>query len=305
MGGPATAPLPDPGEPVYAPAAGPDLKLPGVLERWRPTATPVPVLFDTPHSGRIYPEDFGHAVDRLVLRRAEDAYVDVLIAPARAHGVTLLRALFPRSYIDPNRAEDDIDPAMLDGPWPHALAPSEKSGMGIGLIRRHVTEGEDIYDRLLSVEEVERRISSCHRSYHAALDQTLQDLLEEFGTVWHIDWHSMRHSEDCADMVVGDLGGTSSEPTFRDLVVDTLRALGYRVAVNDPYSGAEVVRRAGAPAQGRHSLQVEISRGLYLDEASVSPSDGFGRLADHLATLAGAVSQYTGERCGTARVAAD
>lgn len=304
---------PDPAawDSIYAPAAGPDVKLPGVLERWQPTGPAVPVLFDTPHSGRLYPDDFGHAIDRLRLRRAEDAYVDMLVAPARSQGVTLLRALFPRAYIDPNRAADDLDPTMLAEPWPAPLNPGPKTDLGIGLIRRRVVTDDDIYDRPLTVAEVRRRIDGYHRPYHDLLQETLTTLHRRFGAVWHIDWHSMRSQSgtvspggpgrtQAADMVIGDLDGTACEPGFREVVIDTLRDLGYRVAVNDPYKGAEILRRSSRPAAGRHCLQIEINRGLYLDEASISPHDGFRRLVEHLTTLSAAVTDYVRVRCGMA-----
>ena len=92
------------------------LEIPGVLWRRDPQGDTVPLVLDSPHSGAVYPEEFAYRCPLPVLRRAEDAYVDELFAAAPAHGATLIGALFPRSYIDVNRAADDFDPAIMARP---------------------------------------------------------------------------------------------------------------------------------------------------------------------------------------------
>lgn len=270
----------------------------------------VPVVFDSPHSGRDYPADFGAVLPIEALRAAEDAFVDELFAAAPEHGAVLLRALFPRSYIDPNRAPDDIDPRMIEGSWPAPLNPGPKTELGIGLIRRAVAPGLFVYGRKLSVAEVEHRLARYWRRYHAALKGVLDRLHRAHGAVWHLNCHSMKSvangmTPDPAgtrrpDIVLGDRDGTSCEPAFTRLAAETLRRFGFSVAVNDPYKGAEILRRHGRPAEGRHSLQIEIRRDLFMSEAMHVRNEGFARVEAAMGDLAAALCDYARARISTA-----
>jgi len=273
--------------------------LPGVFVRHEPAAQALaPAVVDSPHSGRDYPEDFGHAAPLELLRRAEDAFVDELIADAPAEGVPMLAALFPRSYIDPNRHEADIDESLLTERWPHGARPTGRSERGLGLLRRLLSPTLPIYDRTLAVAEVERRLDDFYRPYHAALKSLLDGAHERFGAVWHLNFHSMkamgrgRHSHPRADFVLGDLDGAACEREFTALVRDALVDMGYSVRLNDPFKGAELVLRYSEPKAGRHSLQIEINRRLYLDEAAVAKTVDFPRLRADMRRLIARVAAY-------------
>ncbi len=254
----------------------------------RPTALSAPVVYDSPHSGRFYPPEFETKASRDELRRGEDAYVDELLDHAPSLGVAVLDATYPRCYIDLNRAETDIDAALLSEPWPTPLAPTEKSARGLGLLRRYVVPGVEVNARLLSVSEVRDRIDRVYRPYHAALDRLIGETRIAHGRVWHVNWHSMKSVGNAmtpdgavarrVDFVVSDVEGRSAAREVTDCVVSALRDLGYRVGVNDPYKGGEIVKRIGAPDAGVHSVQVEINRALYLDESHVEKSTGFAAL---------------------------
>lgn len=262
----------------------------------RPTGDPIPLIFDSPHSGSIYPDDFNHVIDRMTLRRSEDAHVEEIFAGVTTQGATLLHALFPRSYIDPNRNSDDIDVTMIDGEWPHEVNPTSKTlSRGVGLIWRDMKAFGPIYDRQLSPDEIRTRLETCWRPYHQALAALIDEAHEQHGRVVHIDCHSMasmgdRTTEDGAvprpDFVVSDREGTTCEPEITDLVADHLRRAGYSVAINDPYKGFELVRRHGRPAEQRHSLQIEINRALYMDEATLSKLPGFRQMEIEMVSLA-------------------
>jgi len=275
------------------------LRLPGVLMRHEPPADALaPVVVDSPHSGRDYPEDFGHAAPIDLLRRAEDAFVDELIADAPAEGAPLLAALFPRSYIDPNRHEADIDESLLAAPWPHGARPTGRSARGLGLLRRLLSPTLPIYDRALEVAEVERRLDGFYRPYHEALKALLDQAHQRFGAVWHVNFHSMkamgrgRNAHPRADFVLGDLDGAACERDFTQLVRESLTSMGYSVRLNDPFKGAELVTRYSAPRAGRHSLQIEINRRLYLDEAALAKTADFARLRAELRRLIATVVRH-------------
>jgi N-formylglutamate amidohydrolase len=261
----------------------------------RPAGTPR-LLFDSPHSGRDYPGDFDAKASRIELRRGEDAYVDDLLAGSVAHGACLLAATPPRCYLDLNRAETDIDAELLAEPWPVPLAPTEKTRRGLGLIRRYVVPGVEIYGRRLSVREVQDRIAGIYRPYHAALDELVREIHDARGAVWHVNWHSMKSVGNAMtpdgegarrpDVVVSDLDGRSAAPAFTRLIVETLVSMGYRVSVNDPYKGGTIVQRIGNPAGQVHSVQIEVNRALYLDEPSVEKTAGAAGLTADLTELA-------------------
>ena len=273
-----------------------------------PTVAPIPLVLDSPHSGEWYPDDFDHLPPRQIVRQAEDTHVSRLWSCAPALGATLVEAHFPRAYIDANRSLADIDTALLADAWPDRVAPSRKTEQGIGLVWRVARTGMPMYARKLTSAEVRARIERCWRPYHAALDAALDAAHRAFGGVWHIDCHSMPAVGDVmaddagrerADFVLGDRDGTTCEPAFTQCVADAVRALGYRVAINDPYKGVEIVRKHGRPHENRHSLQIEIKRTLYMDEETLVPNAGYERLARDLATLSETLAAYVGGRLDT------
>ncbi|NUB26104.1 N-formylglutamate amidohydrolase [Azospirillum brasilense] len=281
-----------------------------VLVRNDPIVPRLPVFFDSPHSGTVYPRDFAFVCPASTLRQAEDTHVDELFAHAPEHGATLLCALFPRTYIDANRAIDDIDPAILDGRWPEPLRPTEKSAAGMGLIRTLCRPGMPLYDGRLSVAEVAERIDRYYRPYHFQVASVMDDLADRFGAVWHIDCHSMPSAVGPGaahklgmDFVLGDRDGTSCEPGFTALVEGVLTGLGYKVTRNHPFKGVELVSRHSNPARGRHSLQLEINRRLYMNEETLERNEGFARLQANLTTLTRRICAHA--QASTARRAAE
>ena len=275
----------------------------------RPAGPAVPLVCDSPHSGTWYPDDYRPAVPLALLRGGEDTHVDRLWAAVPSVGGTLLAAHFPRTYIDPNRSEDDLDPELLDAPWPAPLAPTEKTRLGFGLVWRNVRAGVPIYDRKLPVAEVQGRLERCWRPYHQALAGCIEQAQREFGAVWHLNLHSMPNDayqrlqiaspHPLADFVLGDRDGRTCEPAFVDLVERELRGFGYTVARNDPYKGVQLIERIGQPQLRRHSLQVEIRRPLYMDEATREPNEGFAPLQANLTRLLHTLAGYVREQAAT------
>ena len=287
-------------------------EIPGVLWRRDPQTAEVPLVFDSPHSGSIYPDDFRFCCPLEILRTAEDAYVDELWAAAPELGATLIAAQFPRSYLDPNRAVDDLDTALFDGTWPFPLAPSHRTMAGLGLVRRVARPGTPIYDRKLSVAEVAARVERCHAPYHRVLEAACDSAHRKFGVVWHVNCHSMpsqrsaKKSGHCADFVLGDRDGTTCAPDFTDFVARSLRGLGYNVRVNEIYKGVEIVKRQGRPVAKRHSLQIEVDRALYMDQRTLERVSGFTRLKADITHLIEALKSFATARLDEgARAAAD
>lgn len=260
--------------------------------------TSFPLLLDSPHSGRIYPADFNTLCTPEELHKAEDNLLDHLIEDAPACGMTVLLCEFPRTYIDVNRAIDDIDPSLLAADWPEEIWPSQRSEAGIGLIRRLVRPGVPLYNRELSVEEVQRRIDHYYRPYHEALKSELDRLHYLFGQVWHLDMHSMpeasAHTADGhpVDFVLGDRGGKTCRRDFVHGLKQFIESRGYRVALNDPYSGVELIRAYSAPSAARHALQVEISKALYWDEQRGTFNQNAPRLKEDMQYILAFCSRF-------------
>jgi N-formylglutamate deformylase len=268
-----------------------------------PARPRVALVLDSPHSGFEFPADFDAAVSEFDLRDGEDCFVDELYQPAVDLGTPLLAARYPRTYLDANRHRGDIDLELLEGGrWPHEYLPSGKALIGKALIWRTLDDGRAIYRRKLRVDEVCLRIERCHAPYHRTLTELLATAHAEHGLVYHLNCHSMNsvagrmgeggEGTERADFVLGDRDGTSCDPAFTDFIRTTLVALGYVVRVNDPYKGVELVRAYSDPARRRHSLQVEINKRLYMDEATRTKHGGFGPLQQDLLRMIEAVRDY-------------
>lgn len=232
--------------------------------------------------------------------------MDELWRAAPEVGATLIAACFPRTYIDPNRTLVDLDPNMIDGEWPEPLAPGAKTRLGKGLIWSRMDPQTPIYDRRLTVTEVQGRIDRCYTPYHQALDQAVSDRHAKFGALWHLNLHSMPNDayarlgldpeRELADFVLGDHDGKTCEPGFVELIESYLLDHGYTVARNDPYKGVQLIAQIGQPALNRHSLQIEIRRPVYMDEATRERNEGFARVQQDLGGLLREVARYVRER---------
>src|SRR5262249_61337199 len=203
-------------------------------------------------------------------------------------------------------------PPLFAGWWPRPFQPSHRARSGLGLVRRVARPGIPIYDRKLTVAEVQARIERCHTPYHRVLAETCDRLHRKFGTVWHINCHSMpsqrsgKKGGHCADFVLGDRDGTTCAPELTDFVARVLRGCGYTVRINEIYKGVEIVKQQGRPAVRRHSLQIEVDSALYMDRKTLEKTTHFPRLQADITRLIEALKNFATERLDEgARVAAD
>ncbi len=269
-----------------------------------PARQAAPLVFASPHSGDIYPADFvAHSrLDIRALRRSEDSYVDELFAAAPTHGAPLIRALFPRAYIDPNREPYELDPAMFDGPLPDFVnSNSSRVAAGLGTVARVVANGEAIYRGKLSFAEAEQRIANCYRPYHSALSELMAMTRQRFGCAMLIDCHSMPSvggpmerdpGAGRVDIVLGDCHGVSCDPRLTDLADRVLRAEGLVVHRNAPYSGGFTTQHYGRPTEGMHTLQIEINRAIYMNEFTYERANGFATTRKRLTKLIEALAAF-------------
>jgi N-formylglutamate amidohydrolase len=245
-----------------------------------------PVVFNSAHSGRDYPERFLQMtrLDHLSIRQSEDAYVDELFARAPHLGAPLLRAHFPRAYLDVNREPWELDPTMFVEPLSERFnTNSPRVAAGLGTLARIVAENKPIYRERLTLEDARMRIEGIYQPYHATLQRLLTQAHTSYGVAVLIDCHSMprlsRAGDRAApDIVLGDRYGTTCAPILVDLVEMVFSAAGLRVARNRPYAGGFATRTYGRPQHGVHALQIEISRHLYMNEVTLERSDGHGAL---------------------------
>ncbi len=270
----------------------------------------LPLIFESSHSGRKYPADFRYACPHADLAKMEDRYVEDLFSAAPECNAALLYALYARSYIDLNRASDDIDLKLLGDVWPQEeygpVRPTSRSDAGIGLISRLIKPGLPIYSRSLNTAEIRHRIEHYYKPYHATLENFIESAHYRFGTVWHISAHSMpsasatpkkalkiagSHTAPC-DFVLGDRDGTTSGRDFTHTIRDYLKKQGFTISLNDPYKGVELVRRYSQPTRGRHSLQIEINRALFMDEECGEKTKNYTPLKQKVTDLIAFCADY-------------
>jgi N-formylglutamate amidohydrolase len=265
-----------------------------------------PLVFSSPHSGRVYPAAFldSARLDAAALRRSEDAYVDELFVAAQSVGAPLLRAHFPRAYLDLNREPFELDPKLFDGPLPSfANTRSLRVAAGLGTIPRVVADAREIYERRLSLDAALGRIEALYKPYHATLRALMERAQERFGVAILVDCHSMpsgnlrdnvftsRSEKRRLEFVIGDRYGASAAPGVVHGVEERLRAKGYHVQRNRPYAGGFITEHYGRPAAGWHALQIEISRALYMDEATLEKNARFDALVADLSEMVAGLAQ--------------
>lgn len=270
-----------------------------------PVAVVSPAVFASPHSGRLYPKGFLEAsrASMLDLRRIEDAYVDRLLADVHGSGAPVICGLVARGYVDLNRAESEMDPGMFEDPSPSWFSQrSPRVDAGLGCIPRVAFNGAPIYARRLRREEAELRLDQVYRPYHRALEALLRRAQAMFGQAWLIDCHSMPAETEtngrAPDIVIGDRFGASCAPGLADLVEGLFRNRGYTTARNSPYAGGFATLAHGQPGLGRHALQIEVRRRLYLNEATVEPHEGFLTLRRDLGEIAGEICAFARAQVG-------
>ena len=251
----------------------------------------VPFVFSSPHSGRFYPERFlaMAKLDRNVIRRSEDCYVDELFGAVVPLGAPMLAANFPRAYLDVNREPWELDPRMFCEPVPsYCNVRSPRVAGGLGTVPRLVGEGLDIYCARLPLAEAVERIESIYKPFHATLKRLLMQTHAVFGYAILVDCHSMPASIRVGDngvrpdFIVGDRFGTSASAVLTDAAIGLLSGMGYHVAHNKPYAGGFITEHYGRPSRHLHALQIEINRGLYMNERTLDRSAGFDALANDL-----------------------
>jgi N-formylglutamate amidohydrolase len=261
-----------------------------------PSSAAVPVLLSVPHAGRDYPEwlialSKGGAS---ALRALEDPLVDDLVEGAIDKGIGAVIARTPRAAIDCNRAEDEIDPAVIrSGPIP-SLSPRARGGLGI-VPGRTASHGP-LWRQPIPRYELEERLSQAHRPYHRAIEEALAGLLDEFGCALLLDCHSMPPPDSGPSVIIGDRYGQSAGPWVTSEAVKIVTSMGFRAGVNQPFAGGHVVQRHGAPGREVHALQIEIDRRLYLHSSWARRGPGFAKVARMFEELAMRLGQFLLDR---------
>lgn len=278
-----------------------------------PETPSAPVIFNSPHSGRIYPRSFVDQtrLDFETLRRSEDSFVDELFMDVVPAGAPLMRALFPRAFLDLNREPYELDPRMFEGRLPaFANTRSIRVSGGLGTIARVVGDSQEIYQRRLPVSEALDRIEAYYKPYHQALRRLITRTHRQFGLAVLVDCHSMpsgpgRDDSARADFVIGDRYATSCAGILTDTLDRALTDRGYVVVRNKPYAGGYITEHYGNPAAGLHAVQIEINRGLYMDEASYQRGPDFYRVRADLQAVSRHLMDVAEQALPATRAAAE
>jgi N-formylglutamate amidohydrolase len=289
-----------------------DIDLP--FEILEPAEVRGSLVFNSPHSGNIYPRAFlaTAQLDLTTLRRSEDTFVDELFAGVVTQGYPLMRAHFPRCYVDVNREPYELDPRMFDGRLPSfANTRSMRVAGGLGTVARVVGDSQEIYDQRIPVDEALRRIEGLYKPYHRLLRRLITRIHRDFGAATLVDCHSMpstmgaRDERPRADFVLGDRYGTSCVPAVSETIEHTLSGMGYTVSRNKPYAGGFITEHYGNPSAGMHAVQLEINRGLYMDERRFERAPNFERIAEDMVVLAERLAAIPPEELRPYRAAAE
>src|SRR5712675_192498 len=273
-----------------------------------------PIIFNSPHSGSVYPHAFLNAsrIDLPALRRSEDSFMDELIGDLSDHGFPVVRVRFPRSYVDVNREPYELDPRMFSGRLPSfANTRSMRVAGGLGTIPRVVGDGQEIYRERLSVDDALGRIEALYKPYHRALRRLINKAHQAFGTAIVVDCHSMpsvgvsRDEPRRPDVVIGDRYGTSCAPLLSDMVEATMSGLGYSIGRNKPYAGGFITEHYGNPASGLHVIQLELNRAIYMDERRRERGPRFQQVALDFTALADALATISPGELGPFQAAAE
>jgi len=241
-----------------------------------------PVIFASPHSGKIYPETLLTQLTVPVedLQRTEDAFVDELYASADRLGGILLTANYARTFVDLNRDARELDADMFENGLPRTAGlPSPRVKAGLGCLPRVGASGREIYAGRISREDGRYRLEEIHDRYHHALQSEIDRLKTDWSDIFLIDCHSMPSRQpgrsSMPDIVLGDRFGSSCSARLTSLVERHFRREGLSVTRNAPYAGGYTTRRYGRPRRGVHVLQIELNRALYMNEMAVEKSSGF------------------------------
>ncbi|WP_458759884.1 N-formylglutamate amidohydrolase [Afipia sp. TerB] len=284
------------------------------FEIMEPTVWRAPIVFNSPHSGSVYPREFIKAsrIDLAGLQRSEDSFMDEMIAHLVGKGFPVVRVNFPRSYVDVNREPYELDPRMFNGRLPSfANTRSMRVAGGLGTIPRVVGDGQEIYRERLDVEDALKRIDTLYKPYHRALRRLIGKAHQAFGSAVMVDCHSMpsvgisRDEPRRPDVVIGDRYGTSCAPVLTDVVEETFTNLGYSIGRNKPYAGGFITEHYGNPASGLHTIQIELNRAIYMDERQRMRGDRFEKVAADFAVLAEALMAVPLENFGPFQAAAE
>src|ERR1700761_7570762 len=284
------------------------------FEIMEPAEWRAPIIFNSPHSGSAYPNDFVNLsrIDLPALRRSEDSFMDELIGDLTGRGFPTVRVHFPPSYVDVNREPYELDPRMFIGRLPSfANTRSMRVAGGLGTIPRVVGDGQEIYRERISVDEALARIEALYKPYHRALRRLINKAHQAFGVVVLVDCHSMpsigvsRDEPRRPDVVIGDRYGTSCAPLLPDMVEETMRALGYSTGRNKPYAGGFITEHYGNPASGLHTVQVELNRSIYMDERRRERGPRFEQVAKDFGLLADALAAIPLDELGPFQAAAE
>jgi N-formylglutamate amidohydrolase len=278
-------------------------------DSWR-----APIIFNSPHSGSVYPHSFLNAsrIDLEALQRSEDSFMDELIDHLSHQGFPVVRAHFPRSYIDVNREPYELDPRMFAGRLPSfANTRSMRVAGGLGTIPRVVGDGQEIYRERIPVDEALSRIETLYKPYHRALRRLITKAHQSWGAVIVVDCHSMpsvgiaRDEPRRPDVVIGDRYGTSCGALVASVVEETMAARGYSVGRNKPYAGGFITEHYGNPSSGLHTVQVELNRSIYMDERLRQRSERFRTVAEDFTVLADALAAIPLSELGPFQAAAE
>lgn len=239
------------------------------------------IIYNCPHSGEYFPDEFFEQtdLDKNTLLLSSDSFVNELFTEAPQNGSLLLTNNYSRSFIDTNREALELDPTMFSGEITETLnSDSAKVRLGFGSIAKYAFTRKPIYKEKMPFENALRRLEQYYYPVHNELEKILNDQINQFGYSLLVDCHSMpsyeflgqkSHLPIQPDIVLGDFHGKSCNPKITHFLTEHFKKYDLSVATNKPFAGGYNTQHYGKPEQGKHAIQIEIKKSLYMNEAEM------------------------------------
>ncbi|MGH1469086.1 MAG: N-formylglutamate amidohydrolase [Bdellovibrionales bacterium] len=237
------------------------------------TESDLPLFISCPHSGEKIPLEANwlQGIDPITLLRDVDRFVDAFYRPlARKAGLPFIYTPWSRYAIDLNRLVIDVDEDSVQ----NSKNPSGTFSSGLHWVKTSIDEV--LMEKPISKELHEILVQSYYEPFHNSIKAHFEHFkLQGHKRIFHIDVHSMPSQgtsihrdpgETRAEIVISDQDGKSCDPKFKDLVVSSYEKAGFIVKTNWPYKGGRITQTYGNPFKGRHTIQVEMNRSIYMNE---------------------------------------
>ncbi|MGF6653642.1 N-formylglutamate deformylase [Paraburkholderia youngii] len=222
-----------------------------------------PLIISIPHLGITIPEDLRDDFSDVALTLADtDWHLDQLYDFGHNLSATIVTAKVSRYVIDLNRPPSD-----------ESLYPGQVT---TGLYPAHTFRGESVYrdGRAPDTHEKARRLRTYWRPYHECLAEEIRRLCDRHQQVLLWEAHSIASclprlfDGTLHELNLGNQDGRTCDSSVFRAAVHAASESGYTWVANGRFKGGYITRHYGAPSNGIHAIQLEMSQRTYMEESA-------------------------------------